>query len=97
MVLVLVLLIEFGAALNGEASATVTYRLKWLFNTSVVGDLYADVHRFFADQGLTVVIKEGGPERDAIRELERAGRLGADVADRVLAVHDAAEQRKERG
>ena len=48
----------------------VVYRLKWLFNTSVVGDLYADVHGAFDRRGIKVTIKEGGPERDAIKELE---------------------------
>ena len=52
------------------AAEQVSYRLKWLFNMSVAGDIYADVHQFFQSQGLTVTIKEGGPERDAIRELE---------------------------
>jgi NitT/TauT family transport system substrate-binding protein len=63
----------------------VTYRLKWLFNISVVGDLYADVHRFFADQGLHVTIKEGGPERDAIKELELGHvQFGVASADQVI-------------
>ena len=48
----------------------VSYRLKWLFNISVVGDLYANEHGMFADKGLSVDIKAGGPERDAIKELE---------------------------
>ena len=31
--------------------AHMNYRLKWLFNASVVGDLYADVHGFFYSPG----------------------------------------------
>ena len=63
----------------------VTYRLKWLFNISVVGDLYADVRGIFADQGLRVTIKEGGPERDAIKELELGhAQFGVASADQVI-------------
>lgn len=63
----------------------VTYRLKWLFNISVVGDLYADVYGIFADQGLRVTIKEGGPERDAIKELELGhAQFGVASADQVI-------------
>jgi NitT/TauT family transport system substrate-binding protein len=63
----------------------VTYRLKWLFNVSVVGSLYADLHGIFAEQGLKVTIKEGGPERDAIKELELGqAQFGAASADQVI-------------
>ena len=70
------------AAKDGE---NVTYRLKWLLNTSVVGDLYADVHGIFADYGLCVTIKAGGPERDAIKELELGhAQFGVASADQVI-------------
>lgn len=46
------------------------YRLKWLKNISVIGDLYADSKGYFSEAGLNVTVKSGGPERDAIRELE---------------------------
>lgn len=63
----------------------VTYRLKWLFNISVIGDLYTDVHGIFADQGLHVTIKAGGPERDAIKELELGyAQFGVASADQVI-------------
>jgi len=63
----------------------VTYRLKWLFNISVVGDLYTDAHGIFADRGLRVTIKEGGPERDAIKELELGhAQFGVASADQVI-------------
>lgn len=63
----------------------VAYRLKWLFNTSVVGDLYADVHGAFARYGLQVSVKEGGPERDAIKELELGyAQFGVASADQVM-------------
>jgi NitT/TauT family transport system substrate-binding protein len=63
----------------------VTYRLKWLFNTSVVGDLYADVHGAFARHGLKVMVKEGSPEHDAIKELELGyAQFGVASADQVI-------------
>jgi NitT/TauT family transport system substrate-binding protein len=83
--LVLAVLIGLFSAGAGAAGHTITYRLKWLFNTSVVGDLYADVHKFFTAEGLTVVVKEGGPERDAIRELEMGrAQFGVASADQVI-------------
>lgn len=61
------------------------YRLKWLFNTSVVGDLYADVRGDFAAAGLDVTVKAGGPERDAIKELELGqAQFGVASADQVI-------------
>jgi len=61
------------------------YRLKWLYNASVMGDIYALDHGFFAKAGLTVNVKEGGPERDAIRELELGhAQFGVASADQVI-------------
>jgi NitT/TauT family transport system substrate-binding protein len=61
------------------------YRLKWLFNASVIGDIYADVHGYFKEAGLDVEVKEGGPERDAIRELELGyAQFGVASADQVI-------------
>jgi len=63
----------------------VAYRLKWLFNTSVVGDLYADVYGAFARHGIRVMVKEGGPERDAIKEIELGyAQFGVASADQVI-------------
>ncbi|MCF8067454.1 MAG: ABC transporter substrate-binding protein [Desulfobacterales bacterium] len=63
----------------------VTYRLKWLFNTSVVGDLYTDTQGIFKAHGLDVTVKAGGPERDAIRELELGhAQFGVASADQVI-------------
>lgn len=63
----------------------VIYRLKWLFNISVVGDLYTDMHGIFADRGLRVTIREGSPERDAIKELELGhAQFGVASADQVI-------------
>ncbi len=67
------------------AAAELTYRLKWLFNASVVGDIYADARGMFAANGLTVTVKAGGPERDAIKELELGlAHFGVASADQVI-------------
>jgi NitT/TauT family transport system substrate-binding protein len=71
------------------AAEKVNYRLKWLFNTSVVGDLYADVQGHFQDAGLMVTVKAGGPERDAIKELELGqAQFGVASADQVIRALD---------
>jgi NitT/TauT family transport system substrate-binding protein len=63
----------------------VTYRLKWLFNISVVGDLWAEAHGNFARHGLKVNLKPGGPEKDAIKELEIGhAQFGVASADQVI-------------
>jgi len=68
-----------------ETSVKINYRLKWLFNASVVGDLYADVNNYFSAHGLDVKVKAGGPERDAIRELELGyAQFGVASADQVI-------------
>ncbi len=73
----------------GQAAAQekeeVAYRLKWLFNVSVVGDLWADANGHFASQGLKVKVKPGGPEKDAIKELELGrAQFGVASADQVI-------------
>lgn len=63
----------------------VNYRLKWLYNVSTVGDLYAQAHGHFARSGLKVNVKPGGPERDALKELELGhAQFGVASADQVL-------------
>ena len=67
------------------ASETLNYRLKWLFNASVIGDIYALDRGFFEKAGLNVQVKEGGPERNAIRELELGqAQFGVASADQVI-------------
>ena len=79
------LLLPSGCNTRPEESQQVAYRLKWLFNISVVGDLHAEARGYFADQGLTVAIKPGGPERDAIKELELGrAQFGVASADQVI-------------
>jgi NitT/TauT family transport system substrate-binding protein len=83
--LLLTTIFWIGLTQSGAADEQITYRLKWLFNTSVVGDLYAHSHHLFTKDGLTVTIKEGGPERDAIRELELGrAQFGVASADQVI-------------
>jgi len=68
-----------------QPAEEVTYRLKWLFNISVVGDLWADAHGNFARNGLKVNVKPGGPEKDAIKELEMGhAQFGVASADQVI-------------
>jgi NitT/TauT family transport system substrate-binding protein len=81
----LLLVIMLLVATNGSANEKIVYRLKWLRNVSVVGALYAESKGLFAKAGLDVEVKEGGPERDAIRELELGhADFGAASADQVL-------------
>jgi len=63
----------------------VNLRLKWLYNVSSVGDLYADDQGYFARHGLKVNVKPGGPERDALKELELGhAQFGVASADQVF-------------
>lgn len=63
----------------------VTYRLKWLINMSTVGDVVAESQGFFKAGGLDATLKAGGPERDAIRELELGyADFGVASADQVI-------------
>jgi NitT/TauT family transport system substrate-binding protein len=68
-----------------EKLEEVNYRLKWLYNVSTVGDLYAEAHGYFGRSGLKVNVKPGGPERDALKELELGhAQFGVASADQVL-------------
>ena len=65
------------------------YRLKWLFNVSVAGDIYADAKGYFKDAGLIVNVKEGSPEKNAINELElKRADFGVASADQVIRALD---------
>jgi len=65
------------------------YRLKWLFNTSVAGDIYADAKGYFKEAGLKVHVKEGSPEKNAINELELGhADFGVASADQVIRALD---------
>ncbi len=71
---------------KGEKGPTkVTYRLKWLFNASTAGDLWAKEKNIFKQKGLEVDLKEGGAEQDAIEEIELGrAQFGVASADQVL-------------
>ena len=73
---------------NAEKNSVV-YRLKWLFNSSVAGDIYADVNGYFEKAGLSVQVKEGSPEKNAIKELELGqADFGVASADQVIRALD---------
>jgi NitT/TauT family transport system substrate-binding protein len=85
------LLLALLAALSMSVHGTVAqadglvYRLKWLRNVSAVGGLYALDSGLFTRAHLPVTIKGGGPERDAIRELELGyAQFGVASADQVI-------------
>ncbi|WP_419661933.1 NMT1/THI5 like domain protein [Desulfosarcina variabilis str. Montpellier] len=68
-----------------QAAQPIAYRLKWLINASTAGDVVAKNQGFFAREGLAVEVKAGGPERDAIRELELGyAQFGVASADQVI-------------
>jgi NitT/TauT family transport system substrate-binding protein len=85
--LVLLVVVSGGLIAPAESPARekVAYRLKWLINASTAGDVFALSQGFFAGEGLDVVLKAGGPERDAIRELELGyAQFGVASADQVI-------------
>ena len=85
LLLLMIPLLLPATGFSAENSTPLTYRLKWLFNTSVVGDLWADHQGGFQARGLDVTVKAGGPERDAIKELELGyADFGVASADQVI-------------
>ena len=83
-VAVLVSLVSM-TAVSAFAGDTLNYRLKWLFNTSVAGDIIADTGGFFKKAGLDVSVNEGGAGKNAIRELELGyADFGVASADQVI-------------
>ncbi len=67
------------------AEEQIVYRLKWLINASTAGDVFASSQGFFSREKLNVEVKAGGPERDAIRELELGyAQFGVASADQVI-------------
>ncbi len=76
---------QSGSSFRHQEAARVVYRLKWLFNASTIGDIWARDQGIFKTKGLNVVLKEGGAEHDAIEEME-LGRadFGVASADQVI-------------
>lgn len=88
MSLMLLLLLISVTSLQAK-EIQLNYRLKWLFNSSVAGDIYADVNGYFKAAGLAVTVKEGSPEKNAINELElRHADFGVASADQVIRALD---------
>jgi len=87
--LIVILAISTWGAIAAAEDTEINYRLKWLLNTSVAGDIYADVHGLFKRQGLDVTVKPGGPERDAIKEIELGrAHFGVASADQIIRAID---------
>ena len=83
--IILILLLVGCTSEDKKPLEEVNYRLKWLYNISVVGDLYALDSGLFAKNGLAVNVKPGGPEKDAIKELELGhAQFGVASADQVI-------------
>ena len=77
------------AASVQAGAISLNYRLKWLFNTSVAGDIFAVDQGYFAAAGLEVAVKEGSPEKNAIKELELGyADFGVASADQVIRALD---------
>ncbi len=77
------------AAVSKADEIELNYRLKWLFNTSVAGDIYAEAKGYFKDAGLKVNVREGSPEKNVINELElRSADFGVASADQVIRALD---------
>src|SRR5210317_2641257 len=85
IIALLLILVLSGCSEKQQPLEEVNYRLKWLFNISVVGDIWADAHGNFERNGLKVTVKPGGPEKDAIKELEIGhAQFGVASADQVI-------------
>ncbi len=90
IIAVLSLILGMGSSQVLASDLTkLNYRLKWLFNTSVAGDIMAVEAGFFERAGLDVRVKEGGPEKNAIKELELGyADFGVASADQVIRALD---------
>ncbi|MDA8163209.1 MAG: ABC transporter substrate-binding protein [Desulfobacteraceae bacterium] len=73
----------------GKGIEHVTCRLKWLFNASVAGEIWARSSGIFRKNGLDVKLMEGGLEHDAIKDLE-LGRVQFAIAsaDQIIRAYE---------
>ena len=70
---------------EGQGQVHIVYRLKWLYNASTLGELWAERKGLFKASGLRVEIREGGAEHDAIKEIELGRAMfGVASADQVI-------------
>jgi len=84
-----ILVFQLTGVVAADDMIELKYRLKWLYNASVAGDIYALDHGIFKEAGLDVQVKEGGPEKDAIKELELGqAQFGVASADQVIRARD---------
>ena len=73
---------------NNETNHVVC-RLKWLYNASFAGEIWALESGLFSAHGLDVELLEGGPEQDAIKDIELGrAQFGIASADQVLRAHE---------
>jgi len=70
---------------KGHEKRQYTIRLKWLFNASTLGEIWAKENGIFKAYGFNVQLKEGGAEQDALTEIE-LGRadFGIASADQIF-------------
>lgn len=86
---ILVIFVLFCVSPVRAEAIKLNYRLKWLFNTSVAGDILAADQGYFKAAGLDVTVKEGSPEKNAINELELGyADFGVASADQVIRALD---------
>jgi NitT/TauT family transport system substrate-binding protein len=79
------LLLCLPGCTSKRSPRSVVYRLKWLYNVSAAGDIWAQESGIFSSHGLRVEIREGGPEQDAIKDLELGrAQFGVASADQVI-------------
>ncbi|MCP3941740.1 MAG: ABC transporter substrate-binding protein [Desulfobacteraceae bacterium] len=88
MVTMVTILFFFAVSVQAK-TIKLNYRLKWLFNTSVAGDIFAKDQGYFKAAGLDVTVKEGSPEKNVINELELGyADFGVASADQVIRAQD---------
>lgn len=90
LVFIFISLIVVGFSTGLQAAdEEYVYRLKWLFNSSVAGDIYADKYDYFTEAGIKVKVKEGGPGKNGINELELGqSHFAVASADQVIRALD---------
>lgn len=85
IVIVALVFVFLNISKQTEKMEEVTYRLKWLANVGFIGDLYADTYGLFLEEKIKVIVRPGGPEHDAIRELQTGqAQFGVASADQVI-------------
>ncbi len=76
LTVIIVLAIGIGGCGQKEQPLEeVSYRLKWLFNISVVGDLWADAHGNFERNGLKVTLRMNWRLQVKIRAFENINKI----------------------